>query len=68
MKKVKFSLFGINRCNSAAGNSCRKDVGRNLSEAGSLVYITRRDSTINFANYQTFRIAGFRGAGSIQKI
>ena len=38
-------------------SSCRKDVYEELSEAESRVYITRYDSTANFASYTTFRIA-----------
>lgn len=38
-------------------SNCRKDVYDDLSEAESRVYITRYDSTANFANYATFRVA-----------
>lgn len=37
--------------------SCRKDVYDDLSESESRVYITRYDSTANFSNYATFRVA-----------
>lgn len=39
----------------AAG--CRKDPVNNLSDEESRIYITNRDSGVNFSSYQTFSIA-----------
>lgn len=36
---------------------CRKDPVNNLTEEESRIYITNRDSTVNFSTYQTFSIA-----------
>jgi len=38
-------------------SSCKKDPLKDLTAEESRVYITRYDSTANFSNYQTFRIA-----------
>ncbi|MBC7937454.1 MAG: DUF4136 domain-containing protein [Rhizobacter sp.] len=57
MKKVKFSFLVLAGSVALITSSCRKDVTKNLSDAESRVYITKHDSTVNFANYQTFRIA-----------
>jgi hypothetical protein len=37
--------------------ACRKDVLKNLSNEESRIYITQRDSTVNFATFNTFSIA-----------
>lgn len=37
--------------------SCKKDVYDDLTAEESRVYITRYDSTANFSNYSTFRVA-----------
>lgn len=37
--------------------SCTKDPLKNMSEDESRIYITNRDSTINFSNYKTYSIA-----------
>lgn len=57
MKNVKISLLLLTGTVSMLAISCRKDVGNNISDAESRVYITKHDSTFNVANYQTFRIA-----------
>jgi Domain of unknown function (DUF4136) len=57
MKKVKFSLLVCAGAIALFTSSCRKDVTKNLSDAESLVYITKHDSTVDFVSYQTFRIA-----------
>jgi len=36
---------------------CHKDPLNHLSDSESMVYITNRDSTANFASYKTYRIA-----------
>ncbi|MDO9374513.1 MAG: DUF4136 domain-containing protein [Ferruginibacter sp.] len=36
---------------------CRKDVLKNLDDDDARVYITKYDSSVNFSNYQTFRLA-----------
>lgn len=38
-------------------SSCTKDPLKNLSEDESRIYITNRDSTINFSSYKTYSIA-----------
>lgn len=38
-------------------SSCTKDPLKNLSEEESRIYITQRDSTVNFGNFSTFNIA-----------
>ena len=56
MKNEKFSLLALTCAVALLATSCRKDT-INLTDAESRVYITKHDSTINFANYHTFRIA-----------
>lgn len=36
--------------------ACKKNVVNNLSDADSRIYITERDSTVNFSSYKTFSI------------
>ena len=55
MKKIHFLLFVCSLAMLAGG--CRKDAVNNLEGNESIVYITERDSAVNFANYQRFRIA-----------
>lgn len=38
-------------------SSCTKDPLKNLSEDESRIYITNRDSTVNFSSYKTYSIA-----------
>lgn len=38
-------------------SACTKDPLKNLSDEESRIYITQRDSTVNFANFSTFSIA-----------
>jgi len=38
-------------------SACTKDPLKNLSDEESRIYITQRDSTVNFANFNTFSIA-----------
>lgn len=38
-------------------SSCTKDPVKNLSEDESRIYITNRDSTVNFSSYKTYSIA-----------
>jgi hypothetical protein len=38
-------------------SACSKDPLKNLSDEESRIYITQRDSTVNFANFNTFSIA-----------
>jgi len=57
MKKVQFSIIVFSVALALMATSCRKDVINHLSNAESRVYITKRDSAVNFANYRTFRIA-----------
>lgn len=37
--------------------SCRKDAIKNLDSKEGIVYVTDHDSTVNFSNYLSFRIA-----------
>jgi hypothetical protein len=37
--------------------SCQKDVGKELTPAESRIYITNRDSTVDFGQYATYNIA-----------
>jgi hypothetical protein len=53
MKKLSISLC----CLAIIASSCRKDPADNLDGNEAIVYITEHDSTVNFSNYQTFRIA-----------
>ena len=57
MKKKKISLLVLTGAILVVANSCRKDAGDHITDQDSRVYITRQDSTVNFNNYQTFRIA-----------
>jgi hypothetical protein len=55
MKKISFPFLMISFIAITAG--CRKDVVNNLDGNEGIVYITEHDNTINFSNYQSFKIA-----------
>src|SRR5689334_17044887 len=55
MKRIKFSLVLLGLIVVTA--SCRKDVLKNLQGNETIVYITEHDSTVNFNNFQTFKVA-----------
>ena len=56
MKNEKFSLLALTCAVALLASSCHKD-RNHLIDAEPRVYITKHDSTVNFANYHTFRIA-----------
>jgi hypothetical protein len=55
MKQINFFLLVISF--AFVTISCRKDVIKNLEGNESIVYITEHDSTVNFSNFQTFKVA-----------
>src|SRR5688572_21651304 len=56
MKKANLSIVAvISLVLLVAG--CRKDVLKNIDQDEARVYITKADSSVDFSNYQTFRIA-----------
>jgi hypothetical protein len=55
MKKISLPLLIFTLV--AITTSCRKDVIKNLEGNEGIVYITEHDSTANFSNYQSFKIA-----------
>ena len=55
MKQITFALAVISLAFITA--SCRKDAIENLEGNESIVYITEHDSTVNFSNFQTFKVA-----------
>lgn len=56
MKKIKI-LLPVLSVMGLAMTSCKKDVNNYVVPQEPRVYVTRHDSTANFAGYQTFRIA-----------
>src|SRR5688500_2252499 len=63
MKKM-ILLAGIVGMAATAFTGCQKDALKNLSAAESRIYITNRDSAVDFSSFQTFSIAD--SAGIIQ--
>lgn len=53
-KKYGWALLAI--AGVVTVSSCTKDPIKNLSQEESRVYITNRDSTVNFTNYKTYSI------------
>jgi hypothetical protein len=56
MKKIILFFTGIAGC-AAVFNSCTKDPVSNLTNEESRIYITDRDSTVQFSNYHTYSIS-----------
>ena len=55
MKRKKLMLVMLVAVTSLV--ACQKDPLKNLSPAESRIYVTNRDSTVNFNNFKTFSIA-----------
>lgn len=55
MKRMKRYALAV-MVGFATLSGCSKDPLRNMTEAESRIYITRRDETVNFATYKTFSI------------
>jgi hypothetical protein len=53
-RMIGFAMLAVTGL--AALSSCSKDPLKNMTEEDSRVYITNRDSTVNFASYKTYSI------------
>lgn len=57
MKRIlKFFMLGLLPAALLMFSSCRKNVLNNLTQEESRIYITQRDSSVNYSSYQTFSI------------
>jgi hypothetical protein len=55
--KNQYSMWTLVGLVAMAFTSCQKDPLKNLTASESRIYITNRDSTINFSDFNTFSIA-----------
>jgi hypothetical protein len=59
--KTRILIAGMVAMVMVAFTACQKDPLKNLTASESRIYITNRDSTVNFSNFKTFSIADSAG-------